>query len=165
MAKHTKLGRDDDSNEVSTQSIPAVIDTPYVSQSGPQLNCTMGNWEGEPTGYSYAWSLDGTATGADSPNLLITPGDVGKTASCELTATNAEGSVYVTSNSIVIEDQGFDAPPVNLDEPKTYEVLEDNTRIEVDGEEKIFMKGDQAQVSINQAREAIGQGARIVGID
>lgn len=162
MAKHTRLGSDD---EVSSRSVPAVIDAPYISQAGSQLNCTMGNWEGEPTSYAYAWTLDGVVAGGNSPFLMVKPEDVGKTASCDLTATNAEGSVYSTSNSIVVEDQGFAAAQVNLDEPKTYVVLEDNTHIEIDGVDTVFMKDDQAQVSITKAREAIAQGARIVGID
>lgn len=162
MAKHTRLGSDD---EVSSRSVPAVVDAPYISQSGSQLNCTMGNWEGEPTSYAYAWTLDGVTAGGNSPYLTITPDDVGKTASCDLTATNAEGSVYSTSNSIVVEDQGWETAQVNMDAPKTYKVLEDNTHIEIDGVDTVFNKDDEAQVSINKAREAIGQGARIVGID
>src|SRR4029077_9394468 len=45
---------------------PINRDVPYVGGSGTvggTLTCTMGNWTGEPTGYAYAWSGHGTATG------------------------------------------------------------------------------------------------------
>jgi hypothetical protein len=84
---------------------PALVDTPHVTQSGATLNCTMGNWSGEPTSYSYLWQLDGV----DAPPALATgdravqPGDVGKSATCVVTATNAAG--YTTapvSNAVVV---------------------------------------------------------------
>ena len=37
---------------------PTNIDVPYASQTGAILNCTMGNWGGEPTTYMYQWKLD-----------------------------------------------------------------------------------------------------------
>ena len=41
---------------------PANVDVPHVQQAGDTLTCTMGNWDGEPTGYAYQWQLDGAAT-------------------------------------------------------------------------------------------------------
>jgi hypothetical protein len=71
---------------------PGNVDVPYVSQDGDTLNCTMGNWTNEPTAYSYNWQLDDSPAGSDSPDLTVTVDDVGKTATCTVTATNGAGS-------------------------------------------------------------------------
>src|SRR4249920_458403 len=42
---------------------PTNRDVPYASQSGQVLHCTMGNWDGEPVSYAYAWHSDGAADG------------------------------------------------------------------------------------------------------
>ena len=37
---------------------PRNVDVPLVTGDGTvgaTLNCTMGNWDGEPTGYAYSW--------------------------------------------------------------------------------------------------------------
>jgi hypothetical protein len=81
---------------------PTVVDAPYVSQAGSNLNCTMGNWNGEPTSRSYRWQLDGLDVGLDDPNYPVTPEDVGKSAVCVLTAINAAGSAESTSNAITV---------------------------------------------------------------
>jgi hypothetical protein len=84
---------------------PVNRDVPYVGQTGATLNCTMGNWDNVPTGYSYLWRFDGV----DRPPALATgdyavqPGDVGLTADCVVTATNAIGSTTAPpSNSVVV---------------------------------------------------------------
>jgi len=82
---------------------PVNVDVPYVSQSVATLTCTMGNWQGEPTAYSYQWTIDGTAAGTDAPDYAVTGADIGKTASCVVTASNAAGAtVAPSSNEVVI---------------------------------------------------------------
>jgi hypothetical protein len=82
---------------------PVNDDVPLVTQSGTTLNCTMGNWQGEPTSYSYAWQIDGAAAGSDAANYEVQAGDVGKSATCTVTATNAAGSTAAPpSNSVTI---------------------------------------------------------------
>jgi hypothetical protein len=82
---------------------PVNRDVPLVTQSGTTLNCTMGNWDGEPTSYSYAWQIDGAAAGSDAANYEVQAGDVGKSATCTVTATNAAGSTAAPpSNSVTI---------------------------------------------------------------
>jgi hypothetical protein len=71
---------------------PVNTTVPHVSQTGNVLNCTMGNWTGEPTAYAYQWQIDGVDVGTDSLDYTATAGDVGKTATCVVTATNAAGS-------------------------------------------------------------------------
>ena len=71
---------------------PVNVDVPALSQDGALLSCTMGNWDNTPTGYSYAWKLDGADAGSDSPDYTAASGDIGKLATCTVTATNANGS-------------------------------------------------------------------------
>jgi hypothetical protein len=71
---------------------PVNSEVPAVSQSGTTLNCTMGIWTGEPTSYAYAWKLDDAAAGSDAATYEVQAGDVGKSATCVVTATNAAGS-------------------------------------------------------------------------
>jgi hypothetical protein len=82
---------------------PVNTAVPLVTQSGTTLSCTMGIWEGEPTSYSYAWQLDGTAAGTDAASYEVQAGDVGKAATCTVTATNAAGSTAApVSNSVTV---------------------------------------------------------------
>jgi hypothetical protein len=73
-------------------AVPTNVDVPAVTQNGTTLNCTMGNWTGEPTSYAYQWKIDGTNRGTDSPDYTVQDADVGNTATCVVTATNAAGS-------------------------------------------------------------------------
>jgi hypothetical protein len=82
---------------------PSAVTVPYVSQSDATLNCTMGTWTGEPTSYAYQWKIDGTNRGTNSPNYTVQDADVGNTATCVVTATNAAGSSTAPpSNGVVI---------------------------------------------------------------
>ena len=82
---------------------PVNSEVPLVTQSGTTLSCTMGIWEGEPTSYSYAWQIDGTAAGSDAATYEAQAGDVGKAATCVVTATNAAGSTAAPpSNSVTV---------------------------------------------------------------
>ena len=65
---------------------------PAVTQAGDTLHCTMGEWTGEPTTYAYQWKVDGAVVGTDAATHTVTAADVGKAASCIVTATNAHGS-------------------------------------------------------------------------
>jgi hypothetical protein len=65
---------------------------PYVGQAGDTLNCTMGEWDGEPTAYAYAWHSDGVANGASGADYTILEADAGHTLACVVTASNALGS-------------------------------------------------------------------------
>jgi len=87
----------------AAQSPPVNTDVPYVSRAGSTLSCTMGNWQGEPTGYAYAWHNDGVANGAVAPTYAITPDDAGHSLACVVTATNALGStVAPMSNAVAV---------------------------------------------------------------
>jgi hypothetical protein len=75
----------------------------YHASSPDVLNCTMGNWDGEPTEYAYAWHSDGVANGATGADHTIEPEDAGHTLACVVTATNALGSTAAPmSNGVAI---------------------------------------------------------------
>jgi hypothetical protein len=85
---------------------PVNLDVPHASQAGDTLTCTMGNWTGQPDTYAWQWQLDGTDAG-DGTNtyVLALPDDIGRTATCIVTASNAIGTeVAPPSNPLVIAD-------------------------------------------------------------
>ena len=82
---------------------PVNRDVPYVTQEADLLLCTMGNWDGEPTSYDYVWKLDGATVGGNSADYTVTSGDVGKIATCDVTASNATGATPApTSNAVTV---------------------------------------------------------------
>jgi hypothetical protein len=82
---------------------PVNVDVPHVSQAGDTLSCTMGNWTNEPTTYSYLWEIEGVTVGGDSANYTVSPADVGMTATCTVTASNAAGATTAPpSNEVTI---------------------------------------------------------------
>jgi len=85
---------------------PVVRDVPAVFQEGPLLNCTMGNWEGEPTQYEYAWHRDGTfVVGGAANTYAVLIADVGTAFTCVVTASNGSGStVAPPSVPLVVTD-------------------------------------------------------------
>jgi len=84
---------------------PTNVDVPHVSQAGATLNCTMGNWTGEPTGYAYRWQINGVDEGTNAADYAVQPEDVGLTATCTVTASNAAGATQApVSNAVVIAD-------------------------------------------------------------
>ena len=83
---------------------PVNTAVPHVQQDGAVLTCTMGEWEGVPTAYAYQWQLDGAPIGTDAPTYAVTADDVGHTADCIVTATNAIGATAAPpSNGVTIE--------------------------------------------------------------
>jgi hypothetical protein len=82
---------------------PVNVDVPHVTQAGATLNCTMGNWNGEPTEYAYAWQADGVANEATGATYAVKPEDAGHSLACVVTATNAMGSTTAPmSNAVAI---------------------------------------------------------------
>lgn len=85
------------------QGPPVNVDVPAVSLTGAMASCTMGNWQGEPTSYAYAWHLDGVANGATDATYTVQPDDSGHSLACVVTATNALGSTAAPqSNAVAI---------------------------------------------------------------
>jgi hypothetical protein len=83
----------DEGVAVATSSLaPINQEVPAVVQAGNVLSCTMGVWLFDPDTYAYRWQFDGADVGVDSPEYLTNADDVGKTATCTVTATNEAGS-------------------------------------------------------------------------
>jgi hypothetical protein len=87
---------------------PAMVDIPYVSPDttaaiGDTLSCTSGNWNGEPTGYTYSWQhLDQSEVGTGN-TYVVAAGDAAHSLVCLVTATNGVGSTTATpSNAVFI---------------------------------------------------------------
>jgi hypothetical protein len=82
---------------------PVNVVVPQVSQAANVLSCTMGEWNGTPTSYAYQWRLDGTNIGTNAPTYNRQPADIGASATCVVTATNAFGSTAAPpSNAVVV---------------------------------------------------------------
>jgi len=85
---------------------PVNVDVPQVSGTaavGSTLTCTMGNWDGVPTSYEYAWASDGAANSATGSTYNVLEDDAGKSITCVVTATNAGGSTAAPpSNAVLI---------------------------------------------------------------
>jgi len=86
---------------------PRNVDVPYLGGEGTvgaTLNCTMGNWEGEPTSYAYQWKRDGaTDIAAAGDTYTVTAQDAGAAITCIVTATNDAGSTAAPpSNAVAI---------------------------------------------------------------
>jgi hypothetical protein len=85
---------------VGVAHAPAPITTPYASANatppvvGTVVSCTQGLWTGNPTGYAYQWTRDGTnIVSATAATYTLIAADVGShQIRCVVTATNATGS-------------------------------------------------------------------------
>lgn len=85
---------------------PRNVDVPYVSGEGTvgaTLTCTMGNWDGEPTSYAYAWASDGTPNAVTGSTYTVLAADAGHSIICVVTASNDAGSTTAPpSNAVAI---------------------------------------------------------------
>lgn len=111
---------------------PSVVDVPYASGTGDvgsTLNCTMGNWNGEPASYAYQWMREGMAieTGT-SADYTVVADDVGRSLSCVVTATNNVGSTAAPpSNAVAVAAAARKAQPPQA-QPAAHDVHSDARR-------------------------------------
>jgi hypothetical protein len=92
--------------EVGPLAAPRNVDVPYLGGDGTvgaTLSATMGNWNGEPTGYAYAWKSDGAdVTGTDN-TYVVAASDAGHSITCVVTASNDAGSTAAPpSNAVAV---------------------------------------------------------------
>jgi len=78
--------------EPAPGAAPVNTAVPVVTQSGITLACTTGTWDGAPTSYAYQWKIGGIDVGTSAATYDTIPADIGQTATCIVTATNATGS-------------------------------------------------------------------------
>ena len=103
-----------EANEIKAQSAlggmditaPVNVDVPHAQPDtasvGDTVTCTMGNWNMQPSAYSYQWLRGGTEVGS-GPSYVTVEGDAGHSLSCVVTASNAIGStVAPPSNEVEI---------------------------------------------------------------
>jgi hypothetical protein len=93
----------------------------YPARVGEEMTCETGSWTGDPTSFEYQWLRSGVPiSGANSGPIsatsfeyTLTPADAGKAIQCEVTVTNAGGSVAAVGEySAVVM-----APPTNTAPP------------------------------------------------
>ena len=98
-----------DPDDVPVQLPPQNKDVPMVSGPngieeaavGQMLNCTMGNWTGEPTSYAYAWQSGGEPVGTNAADYVVSATDAARSIVCVVTATNAHGSTQAPPSNAV----------------------------------------------------------------
>lgn len=106
--KEHAVGEGEGTGEPEPEPVaPTNVDVPLVTGAGSvgsTLNCTMGNWNNEPSSYSYQWKQDNTTNvGTNSNNYVIAAGDAGRSLTCVVTATNAAGSATAPpSNAVAV---------------------------------------------------------------
>ena len=80
-------------------NLPAI--TPTTTVEGTLYTTTNGTWTGSPSPtFTRQWKSDATNVGDGSTTYTTVAGDVTKTITCVVTATNTVGSVNATSNSV-----------------------------------------------------------------
>jgi hypothetical protein len=81
---------------------PAITAAPAIAGTaahGKVLTCETGAWTGDPTGYTYQWSRDGTPiASARSATYTVQPIDEGEMLTCAVVARNQAGAGWVASS-------------------------------------------------------------------
>ena len=109
-------------------SRPEDIATPHVSGApavGEALSCEAGTWSGVPAPtYAYQWVRNQGMPGeeaigsATSSTYTPTTEDVGHALSCEVTASNSEGSSSEDSQRVVVPAGAGGTPPEDTAAPE-----------------------------------------------
>ncbi len=84
---------------------PVNVDAPAIigiGTVGEILAVTVGNWEGEPTSYTYQWMSGTSQVGFGGSAYTIDSSDAGKDIACVVTAANAGGSTAVVSAPVSV---------------------------------------------------------------
>src|SRR5207245_7200105 len=98
---------------------PKLLEAPTVSgeaKLGSSLQCSQGVWSGTPApAFTYTWLRDRSVIApATSSTYTIVEADLGHTLTCEVTATNEEGSASAASAGVPIPG----AAPRNVQPPQ-----------------------------------------------
>ena len=92
---------------VTTSAAPANTVAPVVSGSQPAgstMTTTNGTWTANPDvdTYSYQWKADAGNVGTNQATYVTQAGDVGKSITCTVTATNRKGGTAQASNGVTV---------------------------------------------------------------
>ena len=84
----------------------SIGDVPYVEQQGATLSCNNGELGRRADDVRIPrWKIDGAVVGTDAATHTVQAADVGKKATCIVTATNPGGSTAAPpSNEVTITD-------------------------------------------------------------
>ncbi len=97
-------------------SAPPKATTPFITVSEETATCEPGPWEGEPS-FSFQWLKDGVPVpGGTEQTYEIAPGEAPLTLQCEVSGTNAGGTVVAFSANKASE------PPLEPALPEATEV-------------------------------------------
>lgn len=102
------------SNERAINVAPYNTVAPAITGTvdfGEVITCSTGTWAGSPTGYTYAWYVDGVLnTELGTANNITIQHPLSLTSvACRVTAVNAYGSDTEESNAVEVPQ----SPPVN----------------------------------------------------
>ncbi|HEY4277728.1 MAG TPA: hypothetical protein VGM91_05885 [Conexibacter sp.] len=85
--------------------MPAVQTQPTLSgvvKVGGQLTCELGTWSGAPS-FAIQWTRNGAAiVGATNAQYTLLDADAGQQISCQVTATNANGSAVARTPAVAV---------------------------------------------------------------
>lgn len=88
----------------------------YV-EAGFVLTCAPGKWEGDPA-FAYRWLRNGvTIAGAESDEYEVTAADESADLQCQVTATNAGGSVVAATTYPIVVEPEIAYPPYTASPP------------------------------------------------
>jgi len=88
---------------------PSLTGNPAV---GLSLDCSTGGWSGSPTSYAYTWRRDGVQIpGASGDSYAVSAADQGHSLTCEVTATNSNGSTLAVSNAVQVPPESKPVTP------------------------------------------------------
>jgi hypothetical protein len=75
--------------------VPALLVAGEISPTaavGDTLTVTTGEWTSEPTHYGYRWMSGFNIVGTDADTYVVAASDSGNSITCNVTATNANGT-------------------------------------------------------------------------
>ena len=85
-------------------TLPGITGTTVLASV---LTCSTGSWTQSPTGYTYQWKRAGTnIAGQTASTHTIVSADQGTTLTCEVTATNPQGSTAAITSGVSIPAGG-----------------------------------------------------------
>lgn len=96
-------------------------------QTGQTVTASTGTWSNSPTGFIYAWYLDGVFTAVTANSFPIPSDAGGKALTVAVTASNAGGSVTATSATSTVVQPA----PVNITPPQITGVFDINQTLTV----------------------------------
>jgi hypothetical protein len=77
-------------------ALPVNVGRPSLTASSNTLTCRRGGWRNADR-FSYAWSVNGMAHKGAKPTLVVGKALQGRSATCSVTAYNADGNTTALS--------------------------------------------------------------------